>query len=139
MRLGCEALVTNYPTGLEWFPPRSNAWVYPNSQTRPNFYYVTNIDYGPIPPAIAALRPMGISFRPPNPLHDPKNKPQVAVVHIRIFGMHSTGGHSIPFYGLEVPCGAGAENYTPHYDVEGVVGMRHLDFRKVADGVFEIY
>ena len=53
--------------------------------------------------------------------------------------MHSTGGHSIPFYGLEVPCGAGAENYTPHYDVEGVVGMRHLDFRKVADGVFEIY
>jgi hypothetical protein len=139
VRLGCEMLVTNYPDGLTWFPPHSNAWVYPNPQAEPHRYYVTNLDYGPLPPAVAALNPREIQFYPPRFLRDFKDESQVALVRIKIFGMHSTGGHSTPYYGLEVPCGTGAESYTPRSSQGGVSGNRHTSFRKVADGVFEIY
>lgn len=139
VRGGCEALVTNYPDGLTWFPPHSNAWVYPNPQTEPHKYYVTNLDYGPLPAAVAALKPKEIRFYPPRLLRDFKDEPQVAVVRIKIFGIHSTGGHSTPYFGLEVPCGTGAERYEPRPSQGGVSGNRHTSFRKVADGVFEIY
>ena len=139
VRLGCEALVTNYPDGLRWFPPHSNAWVYPNPQTEPRRYYVTNLDYGPLPAAVAALQPKKIDFYPLSVLREFKIEPQVVVVRIKIFGMHSTGGHSTPYYGLEVPYGTGADEYKPRPSRGGVSGNRYSSFRKVADRVFEIY
>jgi hypothetical protein len=139
VRLGCEALVTNHPDGLIWLPPRSNAWVYPNPQTQPHKYYVTNVDDGPLPPAVAVLKPQEVRYYPPRRLREFKDESQVAVVRIKVFGMHSTGGHSTPYYGLEVPCGAGAESYEPRPSQGGVSGNRYTSFRKVADGVFEVY
>jgi hypothetical protein len=139
VRRGCEALATNYPEGLTWLPPRSNAWVYPNPQTDPHRYYVTNLDYGPLPPAVAALKPREIRYYPPNLLRESREAPQVAVVRLRIFGIHSSGGHSTPYYGLEVPCGAGADSYAPRPSQGGVPGNRHTTFGKVADRVFEVY
>jgi hypothetical protein len=139
VRRGCEALVTNYPDGLNWFPPCSNAWVYPNPQTEPHRYYVTNIDYGPLPPAVAALRPREIEYYPLKMLREFPKEPQVTVVRIKVFGGHSTGGHSTPYYGLEVPCGEGADGYTPRPSRGGASGNRYTTYGKVADRVFEIY
>lgn len=139
VRLGCEALVTNNPDGLAWFPPCLNARVFPNLQTEPHRFYVTNLDYGPLPPAVAALQPQEIWFYPPRLLRDSKYESPVAVVRIKLFGMHSTGGHSTPYYGLEVPCGTGFESYTPRQSQGGVSGNRHMSFQKIAGGVFETY
>ena len=135
VRLGCEALVTNYPGGLTWFPPRSNAWVYPNPQAEPHRHYVTNLDYGPLPRAVAALQPKLIRYCPPSLLRNFKDESQVAVLRLKIFGM----GHATPYYGLEVPCGAGAESYQPRASHDGVSGNRKPIYERVADRVFEVY
>jgi hypothetical protein len=137
VRLGCEALITNYPDGLTWFPPASNAWVYPNPQTKPHRYYVTNLDWGTLPPAVAALQPIEIRYYPPRFL--PKDEPQFAVVRIKIFGLHSTGGHSIPYFGLEVVCGTNAESYRPQPARGGVSGNHYDSYDQVADRIYEIY
>jgi hypothetical protein len=137
VRHGCEALVTNYPDGLTWFPPSSNSRVYPHPQTEPQHYYVTNLDFGTIPAAVAALQPREIYYYPLRLLR--KGDPQVAAVRIKIFGGHATGGHSTPYYGLEGPCGKGAETYAPVPSRGGVSGNRYSSYRKVVDGVFEIY
>ena len=139
VRKGCEALATNYPGGLTWFPPHCNAWVYPNPQTAPHRNYVTIFDYGSLPSAVAALNPKEIRYDPPRLLRDAKDEPQVAVVCITIFGRHSSGGHSTPDYGLEIPCGPGAENYEPRPGRGVTPGNGYTSFRKLADGVFEVY
>ncbi len=132
VRQGCELLTMNKPEPFYWQPPVTGAWVYPNPQTEPKKYYVTNIDYGPLPPAVAALKPREIRFYP--------GKQDVAVMHIRLFGMHSTGGYSTPYFGLEVVCGTGAERYRPKQGKSGgVSGNSHSTYKKVAEGVYEIY
>jgi len=137
VQAGCEALVSNYPNGLEWFPPRSNAWVYPNYLTHPNRYYVTNLDYGPIPPALATLQAMEIHYHPPESLR--KDEPQVPVVRIKIFGRYSTGGHSIPYCGLEVVCTTNAGSYRPPPSRGGAFGNHYNSYKQVTDRIFEVY
>jgi hypothetical protein len=132
VRGGCEALVSNYPNGLSWFPPCSNVWVYSNHQTP----YVTNLDYGPIPPAVAVLQAQEIRYYPPGFSRD---ELPVPVVRVKIFGIHSTGGHSIPYYGLEVVCSTNAESYLPQPAHGGVAGNHYDSYKQVADGVFEVY
>ena len=132
VRQGCELLATNKPGQFYWHPPATGVHVYPNPQTEPQNYYVTIIDYGPLPPAVAALKPREIRFYP--------SKQDVAVMRIKLFGMHSTGGHSTPYFGLEVVCGAGAERYRPKQGKSGgVSGNSYSTYKKVAEGVFEIY
>jgi hypothetical protein len=46
-----------------------------------------------LPPALAVLKPQKVWFYPPQ-------DSAVPVVHVKIFGMHATGGHSTPYYGL---------------------------------------
>lgn len=137
VRLGCEALITNYPDGLVWFPPASNAWVYPNPQREPHRYYVTNIDYGPLPPAVAALRPREIRYYPRRLLAE--DEPQVAVVRIKIFGGHSSGGHSTPYFGLEVVCSTNSGSYRPRPARGGASGNHYDSYHRVIDRVYEIY
>jgi hypothetical protein len=130
VRLGCEALVSNHPDGLYWFPPSSNVWVYPNPQTEPNRYYVTNLDYGPLPPSVAALRPFQVQYAP-----------RSSCVSMQIFGMHRTGGHDTPYFGLEVDTSTNRVGYEhgTGYDNGGVIGNYHSVAKQVAEGIYEIY
>lgn len=137
VRLGCETLVTNYPDGLAWLPPMSNALVYPNPETEPHSYYVTNLDWGPLPPAVAALQPREIHYYPPRLV--PKDEPQVPVVRIKIFGIHRTGGHSTPYFGLEIVCGTNVESYRPEPARGGASGNHYDNYKQVADRIYEIY
>lgn len=137
VRLGCEALLTNHPDGFSWFPPASNVWVYPNPQIEPHRYYVTNFDYGPLPSAVAALRPRAIRYYPRRSWSE--EEPQVAIVRIMIFGSHSSGGHSTPYFGLEVVCSTNSKSYRPQPARGGASGNRYEGYRRVIDRVYEIY
>jgi len=106
---------------------------------RDKAFFWHRYDTNALPPALAALKPWEVRFYSPTVLKDFKDEPKVAVVHIKIFGMHSTGGHSTPYYGLEVVGGAGAQSYTPRPGRGGVSGNRHDRYRRVTDRIYEVY
>ncbi len=83
-----------------------------------------------LPPAILALRPMMVQY-----------EPQYGCVSIRIFGIYSTGGHSTPYFGLEVDTSTNSTDYKhgTGYDNGGVIGNHHSVAEKVAEGIYEIY
>ncbi|MCW5553239.1 MAG: hypothetical protein KIS67_13905 [Verrucomicrobiae bacterium] len=114
----CDALVEQY---------RDSAFAWHRYQTNA------------LPPALAALNPWEVRFYSPTVLRDFKDEPQVAVVRIKIFGMHSTGGHSTPYFGLEVVSGAGAETYRPSPSRGGVSGNGYRSYSRVTDRIYEIY
>ena len=114
----CDALVAQYwDSAFFWHRGETNA----------------------LPPALAALNPWEVRFDSPTVLRDFKDEPLVAVVRIKIFGLHSTGGHSTPYFGLEVVCGAGTETYRPRPSRGGVSGNRYRSFSRVTDRIHEIY
>lgn len=91
-----------------------------------------------LPPAIMALRPQQVHYNPPKLLGPQSTEPQIPVVRIKVFGMHATGGHSTPYFGLEVIAGAASEGYTPKAR-PAASGNGHLDYRKVSEGVYEVF
>jgi hypothetical protein len=95
-----------------------------------NGFYSRWHDTNGLPTAIAALKPMMVEYRP-----------QYGCVRIRIFGMHSTGGHSTPYFGLEVDTSTNSVGYNhgTGYENGGVIGNHHSTYNQVAEGVFEIY
>jgi len=92
-----------------------------------------------LPSALAALKPQEVRFYSPRVLRDFKDEPQVAVVYIKIFGLPSTGGHGIPYFGLQVVCGAGAESYRPRPSRGGAPGNAYTSYTPVTDRIYEIY
>jgi hypothetical protein len=126
VRRDCEMLASNKTEPFEWYPPWTNAQV-TTFLNGAEIHYSTNIDYGPLTPAVATLKPREIRY-------------YSGVMRIRLFGMHSTGGHSSPYFGLEIVCGTNNDGYHPHQgDSGGVDGNSHSTYRKVAEGIFEIY
>ncbi len=103
------------------------------------FYWHDRFDTNALPPALAALKPWEVRFYSPTVLKDFKDEPRVAVVRIKIFGLHSTGGHSTPYFGLEVVSGAGAETYRPRPSRGGVSGNAYRSYSPVTDRIYEIY
>ena len=93
-----------------------------------NGFYSHFRDTNGLPAAIVALKPMMVEYVPPE-----------GCVRIRIFGMHSTGGHSTPYFGLEVACGTNAESYRPQPAHGGVSGNHYDSYEQVADRIYEIY
>jgi hypothetical protein len=139
VRLGCEALSTNYPDRYFWRQIRSNLWISISRKTESKFDSFTNLDYELFPAAIAALHPIEIRLETPEQTHRVGDDSKIIIVSVRIFGMAGAHHHLSPYYGLAVPCGAGAEHYELQMTEEGPIGNRHSSVRKVADGVFEIY
>lgn len=92
-----------------------------------NGFYSHFRDANGLPTAIVALKPMTVEYVPPE-----------GCVRIRIFGMHSTGGHSTPYFGLEIACGTNAESYRPQAH-GGVSGNHFNSYEQVAGRVYEIY
>lgn len=126
IRQDCTQFASNRTDYFYWFPPETNAQVTWFSNNVP-MHYTTNLNYGTLPPALMTLKPREIRYSPP-------------VMQIRLFGMHSTGGHSTPYFGLEVVCGLNTNGYKPNQgNSGGVSGNQHSTYNKVADGIFEIY
>jgi hypothetical protein len=127
VRRDCETLVANSPHSyFFWFPPRTNAHVTEYSNSVPFRSYVTNIDYGHLPTALATLQPREIES------DTITNGP--AIVRIKLFGMRRTGMRDIPYYGLWVVCGGSSHDYVPR-----LTGGPGRAIKKVADGIFEVH
>jgi hypothetical protein len=103
------------------------------------FRWTRGSDTNALPHAIAVLNPLEVQFYSPAVLQGFKDAPQVPVLHIRVFGIHSTGGHSIPYFGLAVACGTNAGSYRPSPSHGGVIGNRFDSYRQVTDTIYEIY
>jgi hypothetical protein len=96
-------------------------------------------DTNALPPTIAALKPLEVRYYSPAALRGSSDETKVSVVHIKIFGLHSTGGHSTPYFGLEVVSGTNADSYFPHPGSGGVSGNHYDTYRKVTNRIYEIY
>jgi hypothetical protein len=83
-----------------------------------------------LPRAIVALKPLMVEYAP-----------QYGCISMRIFGIHSTGGHSTPYFGLEIDTSTNSTGYKhgTGYDNGGVIGNYHSIANQVADGIYEIY
>jgi hypothetical protein len=112
----CVALVTNNP--------------------EQRFFWYARVSTNPLPAAIATLEPQQITLQPREPAE--KGKPVFSVVRIKIFGMHSSGGHSIPYYGLDVVCESSSTPYQPESS-QAAAGNSHFKYRKVAENIYEVY
>jgi len=106
---------------------------------RDSSFFWHRFETNALPSALAALKPWEVRFYSPAILQHSKDEPNVAVVRIKIFGLHSTGGHSTPYYGLEVVCGTGADSYTPNPSRGGVSGNHYDSYRRVTERIYEIY
>jgi hypothetical protein len=95
-----------------------------------NGFYSHWQDTDGLPTAIAALKPLLIEYQP-----------QYGCVRIGIFGIHSTGGHSTPDFGLEVDTSTNSVGYNhgTGYDGGGVIGNHHSTCNQVAEGIYEVY
>jgi len=109
-------------------------------QTNDQIYWIRWHTNGapPLPPAVAALQPKEVYFFSPKLLGEHSDEPRIPVVRIKIFGEHSTGGHSRPYFVLEVVTAPSAEGYTPK-ERPAASGNGHLNYQKVSDGVYEIF
>lgn len=92
-----------------------------------------------LPGGISKLKPMEVRFTSPKNLQQNKDYPKVPFVRIKLFGTHSTGGHSSPYLGLEVVCDTNALNYRPEAHHNVAPGNRYTTYRRIADGIFEVY
>jgi hypothetical protein len=95
-----------------------------------NGFYSHWHDTNGLPTAIIALKPMLVEYVPP-----------YGCVRIRIFGMHSTGGHSTPYFGLEVDTSTNSASYKHGmgYENGGVIGNHHSIYNQVAEAIYEVY
>lgn len=91
-----------------------------------------------LPPAIRALQPQQVYYVSPKLFGPHSDESKIPIVRIKVFGMHSTGGHSTPYFGLEVVATPSSEDYTPKAR-PAASGNGHVHYRKVSDGVYEIY
>jgi hypothetical protein len=64
-------------------------------------------------------------------------EPRMPIVQIKVFGMHSTGGHSTPYFGLDVVTTPSTE-YAPNAH-RAAYGYAQRNYRKVSEGVYEIF
>ena len=91
-----------------------------------------------LPPAIRALQPQDVYYISPKLFGPQSDQPKIPLVRIKVFGMHSSGGRSTPYFGLEIVATASSEDYTPKARL-AASGNGHVNYRKVSDGVYEIY
>lgn len=106
----CMGLLGDGQTGFSW--PRSD------------FASTSNL-----PPAIAGLKPRDVrEYAAPD---------EVPIVRIKIFGAHSTGGRSAPYYGLWVLCKPMPADYIPKLDIGGNTMTGKI--LRLTNSVFEVY
>jgi hypothetical protein len=80
-----------------------------------------------LPPALVLLSPHEVQYHPAD-----------GRVTMRLFGIHSSGGPSTPYFGFEVLTAAKQEGYQPAI-ARGVIGYQHSNYHELAEGIYEIY
>ncbi len=98
-------------------------------------FFWTRARTNSLPPAIAALRPMVVTFGRGASF----GFPDVATVQIKLFGLHSTGGHSTPLLGVVVVLGQGSTPYKPGPVPSYVGGGPYCTYRAVTNSVYEYF
>jgi len=88
-----------------------------------------------LPPGIATLKPMAVTYG----RGASWGFPDVATVQIKVFGLHSTGGHSTPPLGLVVVLGQGSESYRPRPVPSYVGGGPYCTYRELTNNVYEYF
>jgi len=138
----CDTLALQYRDGdFIWFPRIDTNTISPD---------LAGISYtNALPPAISALKPRNVTFNSPAARqrdaamrHDFRTlngEAQFAVFRFWIFGKPNTDGHVMPYLGLEVVSGTNADGYTPHPSMGGAKGNRYDTYRKITNGIYEIY
>jgi hypothetical protein len=91
-----------------------------------------------LPPVIMALQPQQVYYVSPKFRAKDSREPKIPIVQIMLFGTPSSGGHLTPYFGLEVVATPSKEDYTPEPH-PAVPGFGHNDYRKVSEGVYEIF
>jgi hypothetical protein len=91
-----------------------------------------------LPPAIMALQPQEVYYVSSKFHTGVPDEPQIPIVRIKVFGMHSSGGHSTPYFGLDVVTTPSKVDYSPNAR-RAVPGNGHMDHRKLVEGVYEIF
>lgn len=86
-----------------------------------------------LPPAIATLKPQFVTYDFKK--YSGVNSMEFNIVRIHIFGMHSTGGHSIPNYKLEVITDASSEAYASKAYLEAH-GQTRIKYQKASEGIY---
>ena len=81
---------------------------------------------------------MEVRFYSPKVLREFPGETQVPVVHIKIFGLHATGGHATPYFGLDVVSGTNGDAYKPAPST-AASGNCHDTYRKVTDKIYEVF
>jgi len=87
-------------------------------------------DTNGLPPTVGILKPLLVLYEPTH-----------GRVSMKIFGGHSTGGHSTPYFGLEVLTTSKSEAYRPGVGYWGgdAIGNYHSTYKEIAEGIYEIY
>jgi len=118
LQRACDALVqTNRDSGFQWMHYSSNA----------------------LPPEIAALQPQEVWYYSPKKVRGSIFETDFDVLHIKVFGIHRTGLHAYPYFGLEIVSGTNAARYTPRPSLGGASGNGYDSYRKITDRIYEIY
>ena len=124
LKKDCERLGENDKRGFRWT----------GRHTPDGFQFRDGTENPPdVPPVIAALKPQEVEFR------TVEKATAIHVVKIKIFRLHSTGGHSTPYYAIEVAFGEDAKNYRPKPSGLGASGNQSSTYRKIVDHIYEIY
>jgi hypothetical protein len=65
----------------------------------------------------------------------------LAMLFCMIFGMHRTGGHSTPYFGLQVYTATNSLNYNSGigFNTDRVLGNSYSGCEQVAEGIYEVY
>jgi hypothetical protein len=92
----------------------------------------------PVPTVISNLRPRYLEYDGRQSLRSGEPETEVQVIRFRVLGGHATGGHSRPYYGLEVVFGPGGDMYRPKPG-GGVIGNSHYNYRLIAPGIYEVF
>ena len=129
VRLGCETVVSNNLDGFYWNVSMSSNWVmHFQRQERYNWYLATNLDYGPLPPVIAGLRPFRVDYAPRD-----------GCVIIQVFGMHRTGGHDTPYLAYEIDTSTNSISYQHGLEYSGAFGYRRFVVKRIAKAIYELH
>jgi len=95
-----------------------------------NGFYSNWHDTNSLPAALVALHPLLVECQP-----------QLGYLRIRVFGVHHTGGHSTPYFGLVVDISTNSPGHPPGTGNEkrSLPGSYHYTFDQVAEGIYEVY
>jgi hypothetical protein len=126
-----------------WEKLRQDCITFANTNQNENVFWIRwNTNHIALPSTLTGLNPFMINYCPTNLASKSNqtsgNEPEVSVLHIQIFGMHRTGGHDTPYYGLDILREPEPKDFQPQ-STDPNQRYSHFHYRKIADGIYEVY